>query len=299
MSIPDSALAAICNAAEEYCGLIHGHSSSSPAAPSRDNTVRINPSSVPLEKALGLGFILYDGLDVGLVKGLGRVGAALSPSNSEETFFGPPGIELPEDYLYRKQHGKKYPSQKITLATAFGLYRNKRSGLSRFELNFGVMGKYNRLSHEATPGGGVSGVLGPFTYGYSLYQDQTVLDYRRYGLDTRPLVRFTVETFSLGVFLNDLVVDYSILRMVGNEVATTSVLTGSLLLKKVMLTGAIRNEASSRPIYDASRSVLENQRIKGALFAGAQFNAWRGIMLGVFYNYYLLGEFSLGLTWFL
>ena len=115
------ARAELCNASERFCGYWTGpsHSRSGSGAPTRGSEVRLNPAAVPLEKSLGVEAIYYDNsVDLALVKGLGRVGAALSPSNSEETFFGPPGIELPADLLDRKQHQRKFPAQKLTLATA-------------------------------------------------------------------------------------------------------------------------------------------------------------------------------------
>lgn len=247
---------------------------------------------------MGISLIAFDGVDVGLVKGLGRVGVAISPSNSEETFFGPPGLELPENYLKRKQDGKKYPAQKVTLATAFGLLRGKRSGLRRFELNMGVMGKYNTATSAVTPGAGLSGVLGPFTFGYSYYQDQTQLDYKIYGLPEKSVTKFNVETYSAGIYLNSVAIDYSILRMLTTDTAVTTVLTGSLFLKKAMVTAAIRRESSTRPAYNYTFHLLEPQRDKSELFAGVQFNVFKEVMFGVFYNYYVLRELSAGVTWF-
>jgi hypothetical protein len=213
--------AELCDASEHYCGYFPGSQSrSSGGAPTHGGKVRINPSAVPIEKGLGLEAILFDGgADFAIVKGLGRVGAAISPSNSEETFFGPPGIELPEDMLERKIGKHKYPAHKITLATSFNLLNNNNSGLSRFLLNFGVMGKYNQFTHAVTPGAGVTGIAGPFTYGYSVFRDQTQVDYARYGLATKPVTNYFVETYSVGAFLDSLAVDYSVLRMVTNDVA--------------------------------------------------------------------------------
>lgn len=294
------AQAALCHASKEYCGWVKGSSPSSaaPAAPTRDNTIRINPSSVPVEKGFGIGLIVFDGVDAGFVQGLGRIGAAISPSNSEETFFGPPSLELPENYLERKQNAKKYRVQKSTLATGVQLFRSRSSGLKRVELNLGVMGKYNTATKAITPGGGVSGVLGPLTFGYSAYQDQTQLDYSIYGLDEKRTTRFHVETYSAGLFLNSLALDYSILRQVTDEVSMTSVVTASLFLKKSMFTAALRKESSNRPMYNFSTRNLEDQRDKSEVFAAAQFNVWKELMAGVFYNYYVLRELSVGATYF-
>lgn len=299
-AVADTARAQVCDASERYCGYFRGRSSSSSGgAPTRGSKVRINPSAVPIEKGLGIEAIVFDGTaDMALVKGLGRVGAAISPSNSEETFFGPPGIELPENFADRKTRQKKFPSQKLTLATAIGLISNKRSGLSRFEVNLGVMGKYNRATKAITPGGGLSGVAGPLTFGYSLYSDQTQLDYGFYQVAKKPVVKYMVETYSIGAFLNSLAVDYSILRLITNDISTTSVLTGTLLLKRWLLTLAARRESSVRPAYNYTLKALQIQRDKNESFAGAQFSINQHVMVGLFYNYYVLHEISAGATLF-
>ncbi len=133
------AQAKLCNPFEEKCWL-KSNSSSSPAYPSKNSQIRINPSAVPVEKGFGVEAIVFQGgADLALVKGLGRVGAAVSPSNGEETFFGPPGPESDQDYLLRMQDKNKYNSQKVALATAFSVYSNKRSGLKRLNLSLGVI----------------------------------------------------------------------------------------------------------------------------------------------------------------
>lgn len=291
--------AELCNASERFCGFGPGNASESTGAPTRGSKVRINPSSVPTGKSLGLEFIYFDqSVDFALVKGLGRVGAAISPSNSEETFFGPPGIELPEDLLKRNQDKHKFPAQKVTLASAIGLFNNKHSDLTRFELNVGFMGKYNRLTHAITPGGGLSGVAGPFTFGYSLYRDQTQLDYGLYGLSQKPVTNYYVETYSVGAFLNSLAIDYSVLRMITNEIATTSVVTATLLLNRSLVTVAVRRESSNRPAYNYDLARLETKIDKSDIFAGAQYAIFDHLMAGIFYNYYVLREYSVGATLF-
>lgn len=94
--------------------------------PSYGNQIRLNPSAVPTEEGFGLEGILYRGeVDISLAKGTGRVGAAISPSNSEETFFGPPGIELDDDMYQRKYAADKFASNKVTLATAVNLIKKE------------------------------------------------------------------------------------------------------------------------------------------------------------------------------
>lgn len=300
VTVPDAALAELCDHTKRYCGLSSGATSSSGGAPTRGSKIRINPSAVPTEKGLGLEFIYFDqSLDFALVKGLGRIGAAISPSNSEETFFGPPATEIPEAFLDRKIGRHKLPPQKFTLATALGLLNNKRPGLNRAELNLGLMGKYNTLTKSVLPGGGITGVLGPFTFGYSAYKDQTLLDYEPYLLNLQQTVNAHIETYSIGAFLNSVAIDYSTLKEItSGQPATITVLTGTLLLKRSLVTVSFRTEKSDRPAFDYETQSLKDLEIKQESFLGAQFILGNQLMLGFFYNYYLLREISVGTTFF-
>lgn len=301
------AQAELCDHNYRYCGLSRNSSSGAGGAPTRGSRVRINPSAVPLEKGLGLEFIYFDhSLDFALVKGLGRVGAAISPSNSEETFFGPPATEISSEFLERKMGQHKLATQKYTLATAVGLFDNKQSGLRRMELNLGIMGKYNTLTKAVLPGAGLSGILGPFTFGYSRYMDQTLLDYEPYAIPLKQTIDADVETYSVGVFLNSFAIDYSVLKeittdrstSVTGEPALITVLTGTLLLQKTFLTVSHRLEKSDRPAYDFEFNRLKTSEIKREIFLGAQFQIADFLMIGVFHNYYLMRELSFGATLF-
>lgn len=250
---------------------------------------------------MGLEALYYKGLfDLALVKGLGRVGAAISPSNNEETFFGPPAFEYQDDFLARKVERNKLTSQKVTLATALNVFRNKRSGLKKFELNLGVIGKYNKISSKATGGGGLSGIAGPFTFGYSAYADSFIPSEEMYDFDPNNETKYNVETFSAGIFLNSLALDFSEQRIYpqGGAEAKVSMMTGSLLLKKAILTLSFRKEISTRPYYNYDLETIEYPEEKHETFAGVQYAATKNIMVGAFYNYYLLHEISLGVTAF-
>ncbi len=296
---PDPVYAELCDASKKFCGYWPGSSSGSgTGSPTRGGKIKINPAAVPVDKGTGVEVILFDGADFALVKGFGRVGAGISLSNSEDTFFGAPGLELPEDNLNRHNKQKKFNSQKFTLATAVKVYDNKKNGMKQFEANIGIMGKYNTLTKSILGGTGVSGKAGTFTYGYGLYRDETQLNYARYGLTEKAVTKFYVETASIGIFLHSVAIDYAVLRMVTNDVWTTKVLTASLLLKKSILTVASRTEVSPRPYYNSTRKVLEIKEEKKDVFFGAQFNIGKHWMVGLFYNYYTLRELSLGVTAF-
>lgn len=243
----------------------------------------------------------YDGdADYALVRGLGRVGAAVSPSNGEETFFGPMGFEETTEYFERMIESEKYESQKITLAGAVGLWGNKKAGMRRLQVNLGIIGKYNKESEDLYPGGGISLVAGPLTLGYSYSKDNFYLA----GDPTTELddfnFKYDVETLSAGIFLNSIAIDYSHMRVhiPNSDMSNITLLTGSLLLPRSILTLSSRHESSERPQFDYKAKALSWEREKFETFGGVQFSATKVLMIGLFHNYYLLRELSIGMTLF-
>ncbi|MCM2281727.1 MAG: hypothetical protein NDI61_07760 [Bdellovibrionaceae bacterium] len=294
------AQAKLCNLLKEDCRL-YGRGRSAPTNPSKSSTISLNPSAVPTEKGFGAEVLHYDGeFDFALVRGTGRIGAAISPTNGEETFFGAPGFEPSDQFLQRKIEKKKYVSQKVSLATAFNVWSNKKIGMRRVDLNLGVLGRYNRLSKSVLPGGGISGVAGPFTFGVALSKDEYVLDLSPYGGETMVRYGYTTQTLSGGVYLSNLALDYSHLeiRVPGEELIKINLLTGTLLLKYVYLTAASRIEYSNRWAYDKATQSLLPEYKKRHGFGGVQLAATKNILIGAFYNYYLVEDISLGLTAF-
>lgn len=297
MLAPTRALAftdGLCNLDEEYCGR-RGSSSSMSGGPTSSSRVQVNPSAVPTEKMLGFEVIGYKGEgDFGIVRGFGRVGAAITPSNSEETFFGAPSAETSDYYLARKVAAQKYQQQKFTLATAFNLIE-KGSGLRQMILNLGVMARYNSLTKATTPGAGLSGIFGPFSFGYSVSRDETQLPVAVAGEDTSK-VQSILETYSLGLYLNALILDYSTIRTQNSELLVVNLFTTTLLVKKFILSAARRVETSSRPGFNFRTKSLESEFEKVEYFYGIQYQATKNLMVGALYNYYLLREASVTAT---
>jgi hypothetical protein len=275
---------------------------SSSGNPSTGAQVKINPSAVPTEEGYGIEALLYrDQVDLSLVRGTGRVGAAISPSNSEETFFGPPGFENSSDLQQRKYDSQKYPNQKYTLAAAANIYDNKKSGLKTFNLKLGAMAKYNKLTKGFRGGGGLNGVLGPFTFGASAYNDQTQLNDFDLGEDLQTRINYKVQTYNVGLFLSSIVLDYSHLKLTlmdDTYPSEISLFTISFLIQKIIIIAAKRTENSGRLSYNYDTKELEFKEIKEDYFGGVQFRVNKTLMLGAFYNYYLLREFSFSATLF-
>lgn len=270
--------------------------------PSTGAQVKINPSAVPTDEGLGIEGLFYkDQVDLALVRGTGRVGAAISPSNSEETFFGPPGFENSDDLFQRKLYSEKYPNQKYTLATAANIYDNKKSDLRAFNLKIGAMVKYNKLNQGLRTGGGLNGIIGPFSFGASVYNDQTQLNDPIVGEELKTLINYQVQTYNLGLFLNSVILDYSHLKLVlpdQTEPSEITLLTISLLIQKFILIAAQRTEDIPRLSYNYELKQLEIVNHKEEYFGGLQYRVNKTLMIGSFYNYYLLREFSFSATLF-
>ncbi len=234
--------------------------------------------------------------DFALVTGTGRVGAALSPTSAEETFFGNPGFELSGDYLQRHIEKKKFVSQKIALATAVNVWSNKSSGLKKLSVNLGLLGRYNKITKSIKPGGGISAIAGPLTVGYAYAEDE-------FAIDDPTFIPFQYKTatYSVGLSLKSLAVDYSNLTLSaenGFVPIKIQLVTASLLLQKWIITAAQRTENSLRPEYDKTTQSLVFKEKKTDVFGGVQFAVHKKVLIGAFYNYYLLDELSVGLTVF-
>ncbi|KHD89076.1 MAG: hypothetical protein OM95_06205 [Bdellovibrio sp. ArHS] len=290
--------------AETNCYLINECSRfrRDPVSPSPGTQIKINPSAVPTEKGYGIEAIYFSQeADLSLVRGTGRMGAALSPSNSEDTFFGAPGIETPAELFKRKDEKLKYPNQKITLAAAFNLFERKGNGLKKYNLKLGLMGKYNKLSANISPGGGLSGAIGPLAFGYSYYEDQTQWDSSFFGGSTKELTKYQVQTYNLGLYLNAVILNYSNLRLkIEDDLSETQIhlYTVSVSMGKFIFTAAKRDEDSSTQAYNYETHTLEEKKIKEEYFGGIQYTLTRNLMVGGLYNYYLLREGSITATLF-
>jgi hypothetical protein len=226
------------------------------------------------------------------------MGASISPSNSENTFFGSPAFELPDDLIQRKDEKEKYPNQKITLATAFDLKKPGGSGIKKTALKFGLMGKYNKLTENTTAGAGLSGILGPLDLGYSIYDDETQLDY---GGDLKENFKYRVQTYNIGLHLTSLVLGFSNLHLETPDrsyIAKVNLYTVSLNLGRFILTGSKRIEDSPAPFYNYETQALEDRKNKEENFGGIQYVFSKNFSLGALYNYYLLHESSIMATIF-
>ena len=261
--------------------------------PTKSDSIKLNPAAVPVEQVTGIEVIDYDGsFDVGLVKGLGRIGAALSPTNNDQTFFGAPALEAPTEFLDRMDSRTKYSSGKFTGAVAVSLYSQNGSNLSNVHLQLGLLGRYEENSKHVKPGVGIQGIVGPFYAGVSYLQDELTLS-------SQPSLNTTLNTYSFGLSLDSVLVDYSVLNVGGEFHSTATVATVAVFLGRFILTGARRETKSEEQFfYDFDTRALANVTSQVDFFGGLQLKTTSFLILGVFYNYNLLHEGSLGATVF-
>ncbi|OFZ17280.1 MAG: hypothetical protein A2X86_02175 [Bdellovibrionales bacterium GWA2_49_15] len=289
----------------EICSKRNYSRRSNASMPTEQSAFRMNPSAIPTEKGVGIETIIDDGdYNFGLVTGTGKVGAAVGPNSVDDSFFGNMAIEADDEYRTRMLAGKKYKSQKTVLAGAVNLYGG---GANRkpVKVNLGLAGRYNKYTKHFKSGVGGAVELGIFSIGYSKYKDEYyyVSPYPTLIPNTTYPYEATVVTF--GMKVPYFAIDYSTVKNKLNVTATTDLQTTIKLLSTTffwrnwMFTWASRTEDSYRPEYDFKTQQFTYVREKNQSFLGLQYSFKNKLILGVFHNYYLLQDYSLGLTWFL
>ena len=300
--IATQASAEFCVAPGQYCrgpSEQSTHSKAAPAYPTTSSAISINPATVPTDEQWGLGTIVYKGTpDFVVVKGTGRVGAAVSLTSGEDSFFGAPSFETNQQYFDRESSRDKYHSDKFSLGVAGTLFENGRDDLTHVRVSIGAMARYNRLTRTVLPGGGLSAIIGPFNIGFATSLDETLIP--QGSNSSGLLIHDQPKTYSAGIFLTSVALDYSMLvvDVRGSAPTIVQLYTASLLLRRWILTAAYRIEDSNRPLFLRSSESFITQQIKPTAFAGVQYAPLSHLQLGLFYNYYLLNDISLAATLF-
>lgn len=259
------------------------------SVPSTSSSASINPSSIAQVKGLGLEALNYKrSFDFSIVTGTGRVGAAMSTSNPEDTFFG--NISLQEDdseYKARKIDQEKYRSTKKIFATSFNVFGREKSKKRYLVIDTGLILRYNERTKKYTGGAGVAVELGPFAAGISEQRD----DIQRESTQIRR--KYKLRTISFSIKLPYSSIDHSIIRNYIFEEPEITNTTLTIFTKKWMFTYGLREEYSSRDrySYDAN-TFVKNEKKKKSNFLGVQNNLSKRTIVGMYYNYYLLNELS-------
>ncbi len=297
------AQAEFCISAGQYCrGPGDGssnHSTTAPAFPTTSSVLSINPAGVPTEDQWGIGAIVYKGApDFLLVKGTGRLGAAISLTSGEDTFYGPPSFETYADYLARERDRAKYNSRKLAGGGSGTLYDNGHDDLTHFRLSLGILARYNLQTSSILPGAGVNAIFGPFNLGFATSLDETLVT--NASTIGSSIIRDQQTTYSLGIFLTSVALDYSILNInvLDSEPIAVQLYTASLLTHRWIVTASYRIETSDRLYYQHSSNSLISKQVKTNYFGGVQYAPFKYLQVGVFFNYYLLNDISVGATVF-
>ncbi len=267
--------------------------------PTSSSAFGANPSALSMDKGFGLEVLAYGGeYDFSLISGTGRIGAGLSTSLPENSFFGNIVSENSIDYLIRMETGKKYISNKYNFATAFNLFGKKQN--SFLNLNIGAGLTYNKITKQMTFGGGTSLSFGPISFGVASLSDywQNYSIYIPTDISGKP-IKYQILTTSWGLKLPFLAIDVAkIVNRVPDHESTINIFTTTLFYKSLIITYGSKLEISDRATYDAEKNLWQYSEEKKETFLGAQLGLHKYLLIGTFYNYYMLHEYSLGLTLF-
>ena len=259
----------------------------------------LNPASVPVKDAQGLAAIYYKIRPQFLfVKGTGRIGAAVSPSNGDDTFFGNPSFETNTDYLYRRQNKFPFQQTKVALGLAASVFDNEGSMWTRIQLSIGVLGRYIQASNNITPGLGVTFLAGPLQLSAAISKDETGISAE--GSVPASIQKDQTTSISATLPLGNVVLDYTKLALTpetGNPV-NVDLANITVLLERFIFSAAYRIEKSDRPGFDEGTQSLITKNAKEDIFGSIQYSVFSFAQVGVFYNYFLLSEVSGGLTVF-
>lgn len=311
----------ICDQFPEYCSNVRRNQSrpTNSSLPTQSSAVFTNPAAVSTDRGFGIESINYNGSSqLGIVTGTGRVGAAISNNPSEETFFGN-GVQ--EDYIaYRSRwfNKKKFESDKLVLSGAMNIFgKKKKKGL---QMDVGL--SYRKINDIDTTylGGGVafnwSKIL---SFSYAEFRDAYVKDYRNQtiqffntdGTSYDILMsnvasnlyqrHFQVRNYVAGFNYRNWSFDYSwftTTNLDDNTKAYVTIFNVSYYLRNWMFTYGTREEESPREVYDRDNEVMKYKKFKYNKFLGIQYALGNHFVVGLFNNYYLLNEWTAGLTFF-
>jgi hypothetical protein len=281
-----------------------------------------NPSSVLIDRGLGIEILDPDtGTQVSLVSGTGRVGAAVSSNPNDDTFFGNFAVEDINTKRVRDLDNRMYDTDKLALAFAGNIFGKKSKFL---RLDLGVMyRKHPDSDNEYFGGGATLGITKYFQVGYSEYKDEFYHDYRNestflvdvngnrtpitYANDPLNISQFEydVRNYVFSFRLKSFALDYSVIQTTfenGLEDSEVRITSLSFFWRRWMFTYATRREISYREHWDEDRQMfipnsVEEPDFDG--FLGVQYSLTKNIIVGIFSNYFLQNETSLGLTIFL
>jgi len=310
----------ICDYFPDYCSNLKRNQNRpvNSAAPTQSSAVFSNPAAVSTDKGFGVESISYQTSQFGIITGTGIVGAAISNNPSNETFFGNGAQEDTMAYRERWFEKKQFESQKFVFSTSFNVFgKKKKKGL---KMDAGIIYRNIPEIQTSYSGGGVafswSRIL---NFGYSEYRDAYVKDYRNQtvksyapdgtftnitfdGTETNLLEQlYRVKNYVVGLNYGNWSFDYSWLtttNLTTNDKYYVKIFNTSYFYRNWMLTYGLREEESTRETFDEELNLMIPEKFKYDGFLGIQYALGDHFVVGIFNNYYLLDEWSLGLTYF-
>lgn len=253
------------------------------------------PSALALVKGFGVESVWWDGIDVSLVSGTGKVGAGISTSNSDDTFFGNTAKELTADYEERLTGiSEKYDQEKYSFGLGTSIFKSKKKAVS---LNLGLISKYVSSSTAFHFGGSASLVIGPLNFGYSMYRDEGIEKDLNAKFERERLV-YNVTSYSLGINLPFISFDYTVFDNDLDEENRVEIYSAGFFYYKWMFSYGRRVEISSRQFYDFEQKQFFDRERKWSSFLGIQYRNSNKWVFGVLSNYYMNSELSFIVTGF-
>jgi hypothetical protein len=280
-----------------------------------------NPSSLSMEKGFGIESIFYNGNSkVGLITGSGRIGAAISQSPTQESFFSNMAFETSNVYRQRRVENMLHkPEDSYSFSLAANIFgKKKRKGL---QFDLGLIAKRNGQADQNFLGaGGTLSYNKVISFGYAQYKDifyedlrnQTINLYDTNGNDLgettypdNPLyltdINLLVETFIWSLKYGNFAFDHLTIKTTYEDdiidPTYIKIFNTSVFYKKWIFTYGMREEESYREAY--SDEVFKSEKFKHDGFLGIQYAIGKSALIGFFSNYYLLNEVSLGLVIFI
>jgi hypothetical protein len=254
------------------------------------------PSSMADIKGFGLETIIWDGLEGSIISGNGKVGAGVSSSNTDDTFFGNTAKEYTQDYIDRvvRKEGGRYKFDKLSLGLATTLFQTKKKFV---KINAGIISKYISSTSNWHFGGSLSSSIGPLNLGYARFRDEGQKETLDSSNQRQPL-KFSVETYTLGLNLPYISFDYT---MFDNKITPKNrveIYSAGFFYYKWMISYGRRVETSNRDAYDFEEKVFHDTQRKWSSFFGLQYRTSRKWVFGAMANYYLKNELSFVVTGF-
>lgn len=283
--------------------------SSSLSLPSPTAAASINPATVSFDKGFGVETLFHANNPVAfnLASGTGKMGGALISQSQENSFFGNKVPELNDDTLNRYEDDQRYDSRKLSFALGASLLRSRR-----FTFDVGLIFKRHMDIKTINTGFGGSMKFGFLTFGASVYKDDFRLKLKNYSDPDSQIPYniiynsetyqedFKVENYTVGAKFNSFTIDSGIIKTryrFDNEDQKIFLNSASYSFKNILLNLALRNEHSSSRKYQNGEMVVS--RIKNEIYSGLQVSLNKHIIFGLNYNYYLLKEMTLSMTFFL